>query len=151
MKSTYKIATIIIVILIITLVFVYTNDQEKMINPVKGAKLTSKFNEDRGASTHNGIDLAIAKGTPIIAPLSGIVTAKYTNSRGGNQLIITHKKGIITGYAHIDKTLVSIGDYVKQGAVIATVGNTGVSTGPHLHFTVRKYGILQDPLKFITT
>lgn len=152
MKGTYKIMLIVLtVVVIMVAVFNKKASETKMLNPLPSGRKTSKFGDDRGTYKHNGLDLAAPTGTPIIAPLDGIVSAIYTNSAGGNQLLILHTNGITTGYAHLSKTLVKMGDYVKQGQPIAQVGNTGKSTGPHLHFTVTILGVKQDPEKFITT
>lgn len=119
-------------------------------HPLENAKLTSRFGTRIHPITgvekfHNGIDLAIAEGTPIKSPQKGKVINKYYNSTGGNQLIIQHDNGFTTGYAHLSDTLVNVGDTVKNGQVIAKVGNTGASTGPHLHFTLKKDGNYLDP------
>ncbi len=91
-----------------------------------------------GASTmHNGIDIAAPIGARVVAPWDGTVKSVYSNAGGGNQLIIEHDNGHRTGYAHLDSTLVAPGQRVTRGQDVAKVGNTGNSTGPHLHFTVR--------------
>lgn len=121
-----------------------------MLTPVNG-KITSRFGDARSTAPHNGLDIAAPLGTPIIAPLKGIVTANYNNSKGGNQLLILHTNGITTGYAHLQTSLVKVGETVKRGQTIAKVGNTGQSTGPHLHFTVTKLGVKQNPENYIKT
>lgn len=111
--------------------------------PVPGYhQVTSKFGPrtapTAGASSiHNGIDIAAPIGTPVVAPWDGIVAKVYSNAAGGNQLIIDHDNGYRTGYAHLSRALVQVGDRVTRGQQVAEVGNTGHSTGPHLHFTVR--------------
>ena len=97
-------------------------------------------------SSHTGIDLAIAQGTPIKAAMSGkIAVVGYTNVYG-NYVIIDHENGYQTLYAHMQKPApVKKGQRVAQGTRIGAVGNTGYSTGPHLHFTVYKNGKLIDP------
>lgn len=151
MKGTYKILIIILSVFIISIFILNMSvKSETMLTPVKG-KVTSRFGEKRTTGTHNGIDIAAPTGTPIISPLSGVVSAIYSNERGGNQLIILHKNGITTGYAHLHKTFVQIGERVKRGQLIAQVGNTGTSTGSHLHFTVTKFGIKQNPEDYIKT
>jgi len=102
---------------------------------------------------HNGVDIGMPIGTSIVSPSAGKVVYVGKNDIGGNQLKI-HHEGISTGYAHLDKILVKVGDAVTTGQVVAKSGNTGRSTGPHLHFTVRKNkpdgteGDLVDPMLF---
>jgi len=99
---------------------------------------------------HNGIDIGIPIGTPIFAPDAGTVTGHLTNEAGGKQMIITHDTGIKTGYAHLDFRYVPEGAKVKQGQQIARSGNTGRTTGAHLHFTIKdKNGNFVDPQKFL--
>lgn len=96
-------------------------------------------------SMHNGLDIAADKGSDIFAAYDGTVSsAGYSNSYG-YYVIISHNETIKTLYAHCSKLLVSEGDTVKKGDRIATVGSTGRSTGPHLHFEVRVGGYRIDP------
>lgn len=96
-------------------------------------------------SMHNGLDIAADKGSDIFAAYDGVVTsAGYSNSYG-YYVIISHNETIKTLYAHCSKLLVSEGDTVKKGVKIATVGSTGRSTGPHLHFEVRVGTYRIDP------
>lgn len=98
---------------------------------------------------HNGIDLPAPTGTPIFTPLSGTVTNNFYNSRGGNQIIIS--SGDVTmGYAHLNKrSPLAVGTLVKKGDIIGEVGNTGISTGAHLHYTIRVNGELINPAEII--
>ena len=99
---------------------------------------------------HNGIDLPVPVNTKIKSPMNGVVENVYSNPAGGNQLIIKHDNGYTTGYAHLTKALLKKGDKVKQGDIVALSGNTGKSTGPHLHFTLKdKTGNWMDPAKVI--
>ena len=105
------------------------------INPVPGFRYRSQ-----GAHAHGtAIDLAASTGTPILASASGRVSFARTGYNGGfgSLVIIEHPNGTQTYYAHQSKILVHIGDQVSQGQIIGLVGNTGHSTGPHLHFEVR--------------
>lgn len=87
---------------------------------------------------HNGVDFAVPENTPVYSPAEGYVSGILTNSAGGNQLIITHpKRNLRTGYAHLNKRLVKKGQEVRKGQKIALTGNTGASTGAHLHFTTK--------------
>lgn len=128
---------------------------ENWLQPVI-AKITSKFGYRTDPKTgkqnafHNGIDLAVPVGTPIKSPMPGIVDVITSGGDGGNQVIIKHDNGYKTGYAHLSKQLVKKGDKVKQGDVIGLSGNTGKSTGPHLHLTLTDpSGAKVDPQKMI--
>jgi len=101
-------------------------------------------------SFHTGVDIGNAPtGTDIYAVKSGKVITAGWNTAYGNRVIIDHGNGITTMYAHASKLLVKVGDTVTQGQVIAKVGSTGYSTGPHLHFEVRKDGSAQNPRNYI--
>lgn len=123
---------------------------QKLIFPVSG-KVTSYFGTrilNGKIDFHNGIDIAAAAGTKIINPYNGIIESVFYNAQGGNQVIIKHDNGLTTGYAHLNSIEVIKGQKVKELQVLGTVGNTGVSTGAHLHFTVTDlYGDKIDPLK----
>ncbi len=131
---------------------------EKFIYPVKG-RLSSKFGWRKirfpGSRRsvwqfHKGIDFAAPKGTPIVAAASGRVLTAGWQGLLGNAVIIVHGwkdgKQYVTFYGHCDEVLVSEGDFVNQGEVIATVGCTGRCTGNHLHFTLHINGEAVDPL-----
>ena len=98
---------------------------------------------------HKGFDIANRKGTPIIATANGTVT--FTGKKGsyGNMLVIDHGHGMVTRYGHTDKILVKRNDKVKRGDTVALVGNTGRSTGPHVHYEVHLNGIPVNPEKYI--
>jgi murein DD-endopeptidase MepM/ murein hydrolase activator NlpD len=114
---------------------------QKWLKPVV-AKITSRFGYRTDPKTgkpnefHNGIDLAVPSGTQIKSPMSGVVEAVNSGGPGGNELIIKHTNGYKTGYAHLSKVMVKKGDKVQQDQLVALSGNTGKSTGPHLHFTM---------------
>jgi len=98
---------------------------------------------------HRGIDLSAPVGTPVIAPADGIVR-KVGRDRGfGLYMVVDHGYGIQTYYAHLHKVAVRPGRRVKRGQIIAYVGNTGRSTGPHLHYEVRVNGRAVNPFKYI--
>lgn len=99
---------------------------------------------------HTGIDIAANQGASIIAANSGTVIMAGWQNGYGNTVVIDHGGGITTLYAHCSKLLVSVGKKVKAGDTIAKVGSTGMSTGPHLHFEVRKNGATTDPIKYVT-
>jgi murein DD-endopeptidase MepM/ murein hydrolase activator NlpD len=95
---------------------------------------------------HYGLDLAAAEGTSIQAPMGGRVVRSEFAEGYGNVLVLDHGRGLTTLYAHNSKNLVKEGDWVKAGDVVAKVGSTGRSTGPHLHFEVRRHGRRMDPM-----
>jgi len=98
---------------------------------------------------HKGLDIATRKGTPIIATADGTVT--YIGKKGllGKTIVVDHGHGMVTRYAHIDKALKKRGDKVKRGDIIARVGTTGRTTGPHVHYEVHLNGIQTNPKKYI--
>ncbi len=100
----------------------------------------------RRVKFHYGIDIAAPYGTPIRAAGDGEVVFAGWRRAYGNTVIIDHGNGLATLYAHCSRILVTEGQRVKQGDVIALVGSTGLSTGPHLHFEVRRYGEPVNPL-----
>jgi len=89
---------------------------------------------------HNGVDIGVSTGTPVYAMASGTVISQYYDSGVGNLIIIDHGGGLSTRFYHLSEALVSVGDYVERGQLVAYSGNTGwQTTGPHLHFEVRVY------------
>lgn len=105
----------------------------------------SPFNAGK-RTFHGGIDMASSSGTPIYAALDGTVTAVGYNATYGNYVIITHHSGYKTLYGHMKSTACRKGNFVYTNTVIGYVGSTGMSTGPHLHFTVYKNGKTINPL-----
>jgi murein DD-endopeptidase MepM/ murein hydrolase activator NlpD len=117
-------------------------------------RITSKFGTRKDPFTnetafHEGIDIANSAGTNIVAAAKGTVTFSGYNSGYGRSIIINHGNGYKTVYGHVSKLLVSTGDKVEKGQIIAKMGNTGRSTGPHLHFEVHKDGKLLNPLNIL--
>jgi murein DD-endopeptidase MepM/ murein hydrolase activator NlpD len=98
---------------------------------------------------HEGIDVSAPMGSPIVAPASGIVKSVGREAGYGNTFEIDHGNGIVTRFAHCSRIVVREGARVTRGQVVATVGNTGLSTGPHLHYEVHVNGKPVDPLKYI--
>ncbi|MFZ9438800.1 MAG: M23 family metallopeptidase [Hylemonella sp.] len=98
---------------------------------------------------HSGIDFQGEVGEPIVAAAGGIVVTQEFHPNYGNMIEIDHGKELITRYAHASEVYVKKGDLIKRGQKIAAVGNTGRSTGPHLHFEVRVQGVPQNPQKFL--
>lgn len=110
--------------------------------------VTSRFGV-RGSGMHTGMDIANATGTNIYASAPG--TVKFTGWYGGygNLVIVTHGNGVDTYYAHCNSILVSAGQAVSQGQLIAKMGSTGNSSGPHLHLEVRVNGVAQNPQTYV--
>lgn len=96
-------------------------------------------------SYHSGIDMAAPTGTSIFAALAGTVTTAGWSDTYGNYVIVRHHSGYKTLYAHMSKINVSVGQYVTTSTVLGKVGSTGLSTGPHLHFTIYKNGVAVNP------
>lgn len=114
-----------------------------------GGNITSRYGQ-RGARTHKGIDIVGPVGSKIYAADDGVVTyADYEDGGYGNIVKINHNNGYETFYAHCHTILVKSGEIVKKGDVIATVGNTGRSTGAHLHFEIRENGSALNPMQYI--
>ncbi len=124
------------------------------IRPISGGRQTSGFGRRRaptkGASTyHKGVDWAVPTGTAVFASCGGTVSRAGWGSGYGYVVYIDHEDGRQTRYGHLSKVLVKVGQTVKQGDRIALSGNTGVSTGPHLHFEILINGSQVNPLKYL--
>jgi len=127
-----------------------------LIHPLKNKDtvITSAFGTRKHPVTgvtklHNGVDLRAKTGTPVYSPADGNVTGSYYSSGGGNQLIIEHpSKDLRSGYAHLDRRVVSKGQKVRKGQLIAYTGATGAVTAAHLHFTLKTLGTKEyvDPV-----
>lgn len=119
--------------------------------PVQG-RITSAFGWRRnpyskqGREYHEGVDIATAYGSPIRAAGDGVVTFAGYKGAWGRMVLISHGYGYVSQYAHNSSLLVKAGDKIKKGDVVARLGNTGRSTGPHLHFGVAKNGKWMNPL-----
>jgi len=124
------------------------------IKPISGGRASSGFGRrkapTRGASTyHKGQDWATPVGTTVVASCGGRVSRAGWGSGYGYVVYIDHEDGRQTRYAHLSKILVKAGDYVKQGQRIALSGNTGITSGPHLHFEILINGKQVNPLKYL--
>ncbi len=120
------------------------------IKPVYGGTLSSGFGS-RWGTTHKGVDWAVPVGTTVYASSGGTVTRSGWSSSYGYCIYIQHPDGKETRYAHLSKLLVSVGDTVVQGQSIALSGNTGNSTGSHLHFEIRVNGVAVNPLLYVSS
>ncbi|MGC9311190.1 MAG: M23 family metallopeptidase [Sediminispirochaetaceae bacterium] len=99
---------------------------------------------------HKGIDIAYRRGIEVVSAANGkVIERKYDPMGFGNYIVIRHSYGFATKYAHLDNVYVEEGDLVTQGQKIGTMGNTGLSTGPHLHFEVRIGSQVVDPERFL--
>jgi murein DD-endopeptidase MepM/ murein hydrolase activator NlpD len=98
---------------------------------------------------HEGVDFMVPPGTSVHASAGGVVVYAEYHPQYGNMVEIDHGKDIVTRYAHASKLMVKVGQMVRRGQEIAKTGNTGRSTGPHLHFEVRYKGLAQNPVRFI--
>lgn len=99
---------------------------------------------------HNGVDIAAAEGTDVIAVKSGTVTEVRTSATYGKVVRYDTSDGYEVMYAHLSEILVKKGETIKQGQVIAKSGNTGLTTGPHLHYSIWKDGELLNPQAFLS-
>lgn len=120
-----------------------------------GGRLTSGYGwrrnpvGRRGYKFHSGLDIANRPGTPIHASADGIVVQAHWNSGYGRQIVIDHGYGITTSYSHCNRLYVRKGERVAAGQRIAAMGNTGRSTGPHLHYEVHLDGNAVDPMDYV--
>ena len=102
-----------------------------------------------GTEFHQGIDIAADMGAPIVATADGVVTAAGWNGGYGNMVDVDHGGGIVTRYGHASALAVTVGQQVRRGEVIAYVGSTGRSTGPHVHYEVRVNGAPVNPAGYL--
>ncbi|MEV4917858.1 M23 family metallopeptidase [Streptomyces tirandamycinicus] len=129
------------------------------VKPVSGYTLTASFNQGGAmwSHKHSGQDFAVPVGTPVKAVSSGVVVKAGPNGGGdgsayGNAVVIKHANGKYSQYAHLSKINVNVGQTVNTGKLIALSGNTGNSSGPHLHFEIRttpNYGSALNPANFL--
>lgn len=128
--------------------------REDWIDPVQGIITSSCGTRENPIlhkeELHDGLDIAVAEGTDVLAVKSGTVTEVRTSATYGKLLKFETTDGYEVMYAHLSEVLVKKGEKVKQGQVVAKSGNTGLSTGPHLHYGIYKEGELLDPMDFIT-
>jgi murein DD-endopeptidase MepM/ murein hydrolase activator NlpD len=163
-KILWAIIIIITSVLVIIIAFVqYSKTKMKTImsnnsftNPTaQKFRISSPFGyriaPKAGASTfHNGIDIACPAGTPVLSVADGTVDKVWndTSAGGGLSIRIKHAEGYQTGYAHLSRQDVTAGQTVQKGQQIALSGNTGNSTGAHLHFTLKYNGVAINPLDY---
>lgn len=129
------------------------------VDPVRKYTLSASFNQagNLWSSTHSGQDFAVPSGTKVVAAHGGTVVKAGGNGAGdgaayGNAVVIKHGNGAYSQYAHLSRISVKVGQVVTTGQRIALSGNTGNSSGPHLHFEIRttaNYGSAVDPVAFL--
>ncbi|MBD1565881.1 peptidoglycan DD-metalloendopeptidase family protein [Vibrio sp. SA48] len=123
--------------------------------PVHNARISSGYGErihpvTGAVKVHRGQDFAVNTGTPIYAPADGVVEVTRASNKGsGNFLRLQHSYGFTSSYSHLQKFAVKGGDFVQKGDLIAYSGNTGLSSGPHLHYEIRFVGRSLDPRPFV--
>jgi len=123
--------------------------------PVQGTRVSDRFGMrtnpvTRKRGMHNGIDFSVDRGTPVYATADGIVEFSGREGAFGNLVILQHNFGFKTYYGHLDKLNVKPGDLIAKGDMIALSGNSGRSTGPHLHYEVRRLYSAIDPGPFLS-
>ncbi|MBL0143396.1 MAG: peptidoglycan DD-metalloendopeptidase family protein [Betaproteobacteria bacterium] len=116
----------------------YSSNYGYRIDPISGR-----------SSFHTGVDIIASLGTQVMAAAGGVVSAVEFHPEYGNIVDIDHDNGLTSRYAHLLKASVKVGDVVMKGQLIAQVGTTGRTTGPHLHFEVREKGVPLNPNKFL--
>ncbi len=122
---------------------------ERFLWPLHGT-ITQKFRQHSGRR-HDGIDIAAPKGTPIRAAADGkVIFSDWGPGGYGRLVILQHKANVVTVYAHNEKNLVRVGQTVRRGQPIATVGRSGRATGYHVHFEVRRKTVPVSPFKFLS-
>ena len=119
------------------------------VQPLKG-RITTQFGQiryinDQESGRHSGLDIAAPLGTPVMASNNGVVVLTRFLHVTGNTVILDHGLNLFTSYSHLDRIDVEVGQQVTKDQVIGTVGNTGFSTGPHLHWAVSIGGVFVDP------
>jgi len=129
------------------------NEIEQWIEPVNGI-ITSSCGERENPilqkmEYHNGLDIAVAENTQAVAVKSGIVTEVRNSETLGKVLKYETEDGYTVMYAHLNDVLVKKGENVKQGQIVAMTGNTGLSTGPHIHYSIWRGDMLINPMQFV--
>jgi len=124
-------------------------------NPVPGHRISSGFGKridpfNGKLTPHKGLDFPAPVGTPVMAAAGGVVITQERHPSYGNVVEIDHGNQLVTRYAHTSRAMVKLGDLVRRGQKIAEVGNTGRSTGAHLHFEVLVKGVQHDPQAFLS-
>ncbi|MFP2934140.1 M23 family metallopeptidase, partial [Pyxidicoccus sp. 3LG] len=119
----------------------------------EGARVTSPFGERihpvlGTRKMHTGVDLGVPTGTAVVAVAEGVVRRASEDAVNGRVLVLDHGRGVTTAYCHNSELVVAVGQRVERGQLVARSGNTGRSTGPHLHYQLELAARPMDPLKF---
>lgn len=123
-----------------------------MFTPTTNFNYSARFGQagsSWSSGHHTGLDFAAPTGTPVFSALAGKVVEAGWGGAYGNHIIVRHDNGVETLYAHLNSASANVGDRVLRGQRIGTVGSTGNSSGPHLHFEVLKNGTQRDPAAFL--
>ena len=133
--------------------YIFVKEHTPSIWPTWGS-ITTLFSDGRSSTSwvpgsHKGMDIANSTGTPISTPATGVVIFAGWQGGYGKKLVIYHMDKYTTVYGHLSEILVNVGDTVQQGQLIAKMGNTGHSTGPHLHYEVYVDGVPHNPNEFL--
>ncbi|HAH07326.1 MAG TPA: hypothetical protein DCM05_12530 [Elusimicrobia bacterium] len=125
--------------------------------PVEGGRLTSQYGHPRTVNRsqpwprHKGVDLAAREGTPVLAPNHALVALATSTPVQGGVVVLDHGQGVLSALLHLKTLDVRVGRVVQRGTRVGTVGTTGFSTGPHLHWELRVHGAAVDPLPWLTS
>lgn len=159
MRNIFRYTLAILVISISGFSFISKTNEKPSITPVQSNLQTEKPSEygmrthpvSKKQKLHTGIDFIAPLGTPVLATADGeVISVEKDAKKYGNRIIIQHTNQITTSYAHLQNMHVTIGQKVKQKDQIGTVGNTGASVNPHLHYEVSVNHIKVDPSKFLS-
>lgn len=131
------------------IVYVGTKEPEEYICPLEQGYIVTSLYGPRWGRNHDGVDMAIETGSPVYASKTGTVILAQWYYGYGKCIDVDHGDGVVTRYAHLDSINVTEGDTVFQGQIIGESGNTGNSTGPHLHFEIRINGESVNPADYI--
>lgn len=123
----------------------------EFIWPMVGSRITQKWGVKTPFGTiHSGVDLAAPIGTTVVAAGDGVVIHSGPEGSFGNTVVIMHRDHLVTRYAHLSQTIIGKGEKVQRGQIIALSGNSGISTGAHLHFEIRQNDITLNPENFLS-
>ena len=128
---------------------------EQFILPVSGP-ISTQFGERRVyengsyGNHHSGVDFAVEEGTSVVSSSAGVVVYVGNLPIRGDSVVIDHGGGVLSGYHHLSRTFVTSGQEIMKGQEVGEVGNTGFSTGPHLHWEILLFGVAIDPLQWTT-
>ncbi len=154
--KAFWIKHIIVFLVLLFCPFLKAFSIEPFVNPIMSARLSSQYGTrihpiKKYSQSHRGIDLAAPQDSPIRAIIKGIVIFADRYAGYGNLVVIRHENGMTSHYGHCSRILVEPGTYVNTGEIIAKIGSTGMSTGPHLHLEIRRDGVPINPLSVFPT